>query len=218
MSPDSGCARSIRNIAAATTATVVDAVGAYLKTLRRQPALRFLPPYHDDAAYLGALGQRRSKPGSRRSISPPTCCSRAFHGMPERTLRARRSLSRPVPGDRRACWRRRSVAPSRSASSRASGAPNGSSPRPTRGSNSSDAKAAALRFSRPAFRPIVLKRSRSSRSAARSSSRRRAGGTSPTSLPQRRRARHGDAGGAGAPRTRRLAVIAAAYQLFRSMR
>ena len=33
---------------AATTATVVDAVGAHLKTLRWQPALRYLPPYHDD--------------------------------------------------------------------------------------------------------------------------------------------------------------------------
>ena len=40
---------------AATTATVVDAVGAHLKTLRWQPALRFLPPYHDDEAYLAAL-------------------------------------------------------------------------------------------------------------------------------------------------------------------
>src|SRR3546814_17792159 len=40
---------------AATTATVVDAVADHLKTLRWQPALRFLPPYHDDHAYLDAL-------------------------------------------------------------------------------------------------------------------------------------------------------------------
>src|SRR3546814_6909597 len=40
---------------AATTATVVDAVADHLKTLRWQPALRFLPPYHDDPAYLDAL-------------------------------------------------------------------------------------------------------------------------------------------------------------------
>src|SRR5690606_26361454 len=40
---------------AATTATVVDAVGDHLKTLRWQPTLRFLPPYHDDPAYLDAL-------------------------------------------------------------------------------------------------------------------------------------------------------------------
>src|SRR3546814_4455199 len=40
---------------AATTATVVDAVGDHLKTLRWQPALRFLPAYHDDPAYLDAL-------------------------------------------------------------------------------------------------------------------------------------------------------------------
>ncbi|MBL0914136.1 MAG: ferrochelatase, partial [Sphingopyxis sp.] len=40
---------------AATTATVVDAVGAHLAGLRWQPALRYLPPYHDDGAYIGAL-------------------------------------------------------------------------------------------------------------------------------------------------------------------
>src|SRR3546814_17760646 len=40
---------------AATTASVVDAVGAHLATLRRQPALRFLPPYPNDPAYIPAL-------------------------------------------------------------------------------------------------------------------------------------------------------------------
>src|SRR3546814_5163695 len=43
---------------AATTASVVDAVGAHLATLRRQPALRFLPPYPDDPAYIAALKAR----------------------------------------------------------------------------------------------------------------------------------------------------------------
>src|SRR6185295_3483429 len=40
---------------AATTGTAVDAVGAALARMRSQPALRFLPPYYDDPAYIGAL-------------------------------------------------------------------------------------------------------------------------------------------------------------------
>src|SRR3546814_6568116 len=39
----------------ATTASVVDAVAAHLASLRRQPALRFLPPYAGDPAYIAAL-------------------------------------------------------------------------------------------------------------------------------------------------------------------
>ena len=40
---------------AATTATVVDKAGHALRTMRWQPALRTLPPYHDDPAYIDAL-------------------------------------------------------------------------------------------------------------------------------------------------------------------
>jgi protoporphyrin/coproporphyrin ferrochelatase len=69
---------------AATTATVVDAVGAHLKTLRRQPALRFLPPYHDDAAYLGALGQSVDAGLAALDFAPDVLLA-SFHGMPERT-------------------------------------------------------------------------------------------------------------------------------------
>ena len=39
---------------AATTATVFDEVARVLGEMRWQPALRFLPPYHDDPAYLDA--------------------------------------------------------------------------------------------------------------------------------------------------------------------
>ena len=39
----------------ATTATVADAVGAKLATMRWQPALRSLPPYYDDPLHIGAL-------------------------------------------------------------------------------------------------------------------------------------------------------------------
>ncbi|WP_447759918.1 ferrochelatase [Sphingopyxis panaciterrae] len=70
---------------AATTATVVDAVGAHLKTLRWQPALRFLPPYHDDAAYLDAL-KISVEAGLAALDFVPDVLLASFHGMPERTL------------------------------------------------------------------------------------------------------------------------------------
>ncbi len=70
---------------AATTATVVDAVGAHLKTLRWQPTLRFLPPYHDDAAYLEAL-KTSVETGLARLDFAPDVLLASFHGMPERTL------------------------------------------------------------------------------------------------------------------------------------
>ena len=70
---------------AATTATVVDAVGNHLKTLRWQPALRFLPPYHDDAAYLGALKTSVESALAALDFTPDVLLA-SFHGMPERTL------------------------------------------------------------------------------------------------------------------------------------
>ncbi|WP_428631099.1 ferrochelatase [Sphingopyxis sp.] len=70
---------------AATTATVVDAVGEHLKTLRWQPALRYLPPYHDDAAYIGAL-KTSVEAGLAGLDFTPDVLLASFHGMPERTL------------------------------------------------------------------------------------------------------------------------------------
>ncbi len=69
---------------AATTATVVDAVGKHLQTLRWQPTLRFLPPYHDDAAYLAALGTSVSAGLAALDFTPDVLLA-SFHGMPERT-------------------------------------------------------------------------------------------------------------------------------------
>jgi ferrochelatase len=70
---------------AATTATVVDAVGAHLKTLRWQPTLRFLPPYHDDTAYLGALKASVAAGLAALDFTPDVLLA-SFHGMPDRTL------------------------------------------------------------------------------------------------------------------------------------
>ena len=70
---------------AATTATVVDAVGSHLKTLRWQPALRYLPPYHDDPAYIAAL-KASVETGLAALDFTPDVLLASFHGMPERTL------------------------------------------------------------------------------------------------------------------------------------
>lgn len=70
----------------ATTATVVDAVNAHLATLRAQPTLRFVPPYHDDAAYVGAL-KISVETGLAALDFTPDVLLASFHGMPERTRR-----------------------------------------------------------------------------------------------------------------------------------
>ena len=70
---------------AATTATVVDAVGAHLARLRWQPTLRFLPPYHDDPAYIAALAASVEAGVAALDFAPDTLVA-SFHGMPERTL------------------------------------------------------------------------------------------------------------------------------------
>jgi protoporphyrin/coproporphyrin ferrochelatase len=69
----------------ATTATVTDAVGAHLATLRWQPALRSLPPYHDDPAYIGALKASVESQLAALDFEPELLLA-SFHGMPERTL------------------------------------------------------------------------------------------------------------------------------------
>ena len=69
---------------AATTATVVDAVGRHLQSLRWQPALRFLPPYHEDAPYLGALKTSVAEGLAALDFTPDVLLA-SFHGMPERT-------------------------------------------------------------------------------------------------------------------------------------
>ena len=68
----------------ATTATAVDAASAHLATLRRQPALRFLPPYHDDPAYIAALKESVEASLAVLDFAPQAIVA-SFHGMPERT-------------------------------------------------------------------------------------------------------------------------------------
>ncbi len=70
---------------AATSATANDAAFAHLRRLRWQPALRTLPPYHDDPAYIAAL--KASVEGGFGALDfEPQAILASFHGMPERTL------------------------------------------------------------------------------------------------------------------------------------
>ncbi|NIJ38995.1 ferrochelatase [Sphingopyxis panaciterrae] len=69
---------------AATTATVADAANAHLATLRWQPALRFVPPYSHDDAYIAALTASVETGLGALDFTPDVLLA-SFHGMPERT-------------------------------------------------------------------------------------------------------------------------------------
>ncbi len=87
---DKGCDRILiapmyPQYCAATTATVFDEVARVMGALRWQPALRFLPPYHDDHLYIDALANDLSRQVGSLSFRPQTMLL-SFHGMPQRTL------------------------------------------------------------------------------------------------------------------------------------
>jgi protoporphyrin/coproporphyrin ferrochelatase len=86
----SGCNRILiaplyPQFSAATTATVLDEAFDALKAMRWQPAIRTLPPYHDDPAYIGALAQS-VRDGLAILDFEPDAIVASFHGMPQRTL------------------------------------------------------------------------------------------------------------------------------------
>ena len=69
--------------AAATTATVNDRAFDALKAKRWQPALRTVPPYHDDPVYIDALA--RSIRGHLAGLTwEPEVIVASFHGIPQR--------------------------------------------------------------------------------------------------------------------------------------
>jgi ferrochelatase len=70
---------------AATTATANDEAFAHLRRLRWQPAVRTLPPYHDDPAYIEALKALVEAELAKLDFAPDAIMS-SFHGMPQRTL------------------------------------------------------------------------------------------------------------------------------------
>jgi protoporphyrin/coproporphyrin ferrochelatase len=70
---------------AATTATANDAVFGALARMRRQPALRTLPAYYDDAVYIDALATSLKRQLGDLDFEPERLLL-SFHGMPVRTL------------------------------------------------------------------------------------------------------------------------------------
>ena len=87
---DSGCDRILiaplyPQYSGATTATVNDAVFSVLGKMRWQPALRTMPPYHDDPAYINAL-KASVEDGIAALDFVPDALLASFHSMPLRTL------------------------------------------------------------------------------------------------------------------------------------
>ncbi|MDZ7587860.1 MAG: ferrochelatase [Parasphingorhabdus sp.] len=70
---------------AATTASVHDDMFDSIRAMRWQPALRTMPPYHDDQAYIGALADSLEAGLAALDFVPDAILT-SFHGMPERTL------------------------------------------------------------------------------------------------------------------------------------
>jgi protoporphyrin/coproporphyrin ferrochelatase len=88
---DRGCERILvmplyPQYAAATTATVADEVFRFLMRLRRQPALRILPPYYDDPYYIEVLASSLKAELKGLSFVPDVILA-SYHGMPEDYVR-----------------------------------------------------------------------------------------------------------------------------------
>lgn len=86
---DAGCDRILfaplyPQYSGATTASAMDALGAALGAMRSQPAIRTLPPYHNDPLYIEALRSDLARQIAALEFVPQVLVL-SFHGMPERT-------------------------------------------------------------------------------------------------------------------------------------
>ena len=87
---DAGCERILiaplyPQYSSATTGTVNDKVFATLMKWRWQPALRTLPPYHDDPGFIAALAASFDAGVAELDWAPDLLLA-SFHGMPRSTL------------------------------------------------------------------------------------------------------------------------------------
>ncbi|WP_208984427.1 ferrochelatase [Stappia sp. TSB10GB4] len=71
---------------ASTTATVNDVVFRELLKLRWQPALRTVPPYHDDPVYIDALARSIETTLAGLDFEPETVLT-SYHGIPQSYFR-----------------------------------------------------------------------------------------------------------------------------------
>ena len=89
---DQGCERIVMfplypQYSATTTATVNDKFFEALQATRYQPAVRTVPPYHDEPAYIAALAD--SVTGHLATLDwEPELVVASFHGIPQRYFRA----------------------------------------------------------------------------------------------------------------------------------
>ena len=67
---------------AATTATACDKAFDALKTMRWQPAIRVVPPYYDDPAYIEALAASMREQLAALDFEPEIVIA-SFHGLPQ---------------------------------------------------------------------------------------------------------------------------------------
>ncbi|PLX35960.1 MAG: ferrochelatase [Hyphomicrobiales bacterium] len=84
---DAGCDRLLvvplyPQYAAATTATVNDAVFDVLKTMRWQPTLRIAAPYHDEPVYIDALAASIREHLAGLDFEPELILT-SYHGIPK---------------------------------------------------------------------------------------------------------------------------------------
>lgn len=70
--------------AGATTASTIDAVGAWAARIRALPELRFVNRYHDDLGYIDALAERVR--AHWQMHGRPQRLVLSFHGIPKRTV------------------------------------------------------------------------------------------------------------------------------------
>ena len=84
---EQGCGRLLvfplyPQYSATTTATVGDHVFRALMKLRAMPALRTVPPYHDEPAYIAALASSVQKHLATLAFKPEVIIA-SFHGIPK---------------------------------------------------------------------------------------------------------------------------------------
>ena len=87
---DAGCDRILLaplypQYSGATTATVIDRVADALRTMRRQPSLRTLPPYYAEPVHIAALAKDLRSQFDALSFAPEVLLL-SFHGMPQRAI------------------------------------------------------------------------------------------------------------------------------------
>ena len=70
--------------AASTTASIGDALAAWMRRIRNLPEIRFVRHYHDDAGYIGALAARVNE--HWMTHGRPDRLVLSFHGLPKRSL------------------------------------------------------------------------------------------------------------------------------------